>query len=280
MQANEMPPPLTRARRAETSARARRPDSARRTLVFSAALSAALVAHALEGAPALAFQGGEDASELPVLINKEAGLAERLQLSAMFSTSLAAKYTEAIGGTLNVQYNFIDMLGVELTGGFYGTSEADVLEEIRVRIDGEDPSVSDLHQMQWLVAANVVFVPIYGRISFASEWNPSFDLYLLAGGGVVGTNRGLDTNMDAVVDASENEVTPQFNFGGGLRIFIVPDVAIRLDVRNYYYLDPDEGEQTRSGGDATDPDDTGEISGFTQALVGQVGVQFNFGGDE
>lgn len=225
--------------------------------------------------PARALQGGEDASTLPALLNKQSGLSRAFQVSALFSTTLATKFTESTGATLNVQYNFVDQFGLELTGGLFASDEAQILSEIREQLavsdDGpQDPRVSDMHQMQWLVSLNAIWIPIYGKISFASEWNPSFDIYFLAGGGVIGTSRGIATGANVQPDESENEVTPQFNFGGGFRLFLLPDFGLRIDVRNYVYLDPDQGEPTFTGMGET-------IEGFTNALVGQVGLQYNFG---
>lgn len=280
MHENDTPHSLTTARRLPRSVGRPRSglESAARPLLLLAGFSAATLAVEPD---ARALQGGEDASTLPVLIDKKYGLAGRLQLGAMFSTTLATKFTESTGGTLNVQYNFIDQLGLELTGGFYSSSEAQILEEIRTQLGaGVDPQVSDMHQMQWLAALNLMWVPIYGKISFASEWNPSFDFYVLAGGGVVGTKRGISSATSILPDSSETDIAPMANFGGGLRIFVMPMFAIRLDVRNYFYADPDAGEQTFTGDDPTNQDDDGTISGLTQALVGQVGVQVNFGGDQ
>ncbi|MEO1230837.1 MAG: outer membrane beta-barrel domain-containing protein [Myxococcota bacterium] len=268
MQENETPPSLPVARRAGG-------DLGKRHLrVVATTLALAL---SLAGLPrsAWALQGGEDASTLPVLIDKKSGLAGKFQISPMFSTTLASKFTESTGVNLNLQYNFIDQLGIEVVGGFYAAGEAQILEQIRAEIN-RDPLLSDMHQMQWLVAGNLVWTPIYGKISFASEWNPSFDLYLLAGGGVVGTNRDVATS-GPVPNTSESDVAPHFDFGGGLRIFVLPWLAVRLDVRNYFYEDPDAGEMSE---DATTENPDGLISGFTNVLAGQVGVQFSFGGGQ
>lgn len=228
---------------------------------------------------ALAFQGGEDASTLPVLIDKKAGLADKLQLSAMFSTTLSTKFTDSIGGTLNVQYNPIDWLGLELVGGFFGTSEAQILGAIRRNVADEagakvDPGLPDMAGIQWLTGLNVVLVPVYGKISFASEWNPSFDLYFLAGAGVVGAELGQANGQapqgfatPLPPDSTTTSVEFQFNVGGGLRVFVLPDFAVRLDVRNYFFTDPRSGF---SGFGGT----------FTSALAGQAGVQINFGGSQ
>lgn len=214
---------------------------------------------------ARALQGGEDASTLPVLIDKKSGLAGKIQFSLLGATTLASKFTESTGGVLNVTYNFDDQFGLELTGGFFNASEVQLVEDIRAQATTPDLQFSDLHQLQWLAALDFVWVPIYGKISFASEWNPSFDLYILAGGNIVGTQR-------QAANGTETDTAFGFNFGGGLRVFILPWFAIRLEVRDYFYADPDSGETNVARDE--------EISGLTNVLLGQAGFQFSFGGGQ
>lgn len=224
---------------------------------------------------AFALQGGEDASTLPVLIDQQHGLSDKFQVSLLASTTLASKYTEGTGLSLNLQYNFIDIIGLELVGAFYLSDEAQILSTIRQQDvpavkegnRAREPDLADMAQMQWVAAANVVVIPIYGKISFVSEWNPSYDLYLVAGGGVVGTRRGrVDETIarpagtEITPDSYDSGVSGMFNFGGGLRLFLTDLIAVRLEVRNYFYGDPD-------------------ADGLTNALVGQLGVQLSFGGE-
>lgn len=213
---------------------------------------------------AWAFQGGEDSSEWPGLLNKRSGTAGTIQASLLFSRTLVSKFTESTGTLVALQYNFWDSFGVELNGALYDSSEASVLSEVREQIS-RDPGLSDMHQISWLAGASAVWVPLYGRISFASEWNPSFDLYLLAGVGMAGTRRKRDEGQTAV------ETTNQFSVGGGMRIYLLRSVAVRFDLRNLFYDDPDRGQ-------ISDNNSGQPISGFTNMLLGQLGVQVHIGG--
>lgn len=227
-----------------------------------------------------ALQGGEDASTLPVLLEKQNGLGNGIQLSAMFATTLSTKFTDSVGGVLAAQYMFTDWIGVEVTGGFFGVNESQTLGVIRGETvddpppDGPEPQLSDMAGIQWLASANVVFVPVYGKISFAAEWNPSFDFFLTAGGGVVGANRGFSdpSQRGSELEPATTETTtePQFNFGGGLRFFLIPELALRLEARTYFFTDPGSGTVLVS-----DTGTTEEVGGFTNALFGQVGLQWN-----
>ncbi len=60
---------------------------------------------------ALALQGGEDPSTLPVLIDKRYGAGGRHQLALFFSTPLVSKFVESTGGYLSYTYNFTDLIG-------------------------------------------------------------------------------------------------------------------------------------------------------------------------
>ena len=219
---------------------------------------------------ALALQGGEDPALLPVLIDKRYGGENRHQLSLMFGTSMVTKFTEGIGVYGTYQYNFIDMLGIEIGGGYFGTSETSIMQEIRAT-NGDEPVLSDQYAMEWTAMANIVFVPIYGKMSFASEFDPSFDLFLLGGGGVVGTKRGFGGfGAGGIPDRFESEITWALDVGGGFRFYFNRLLALRVEFRNWFYPDP---AQLRT------PNTDQEIGGITTVLNFQVGLQFAFGGD-
>lgn len=220
---------------------------------------------------ALALQGGEDPALLPVLIDKRFGQGGRHQASLMFSTAMVTKFVEGLGAYGAYQYNFNDLFGLELSGGYLFSSETSIMEEIR-RNFGEEPELSDQFQMVWMAQVDVMFVPVYGKISFASEVDPSFDLFFLAGGGVVGTQRksgGFISGGGEAPTSTESSVGPAFNFGLGLRFYFSRLVAARLEFRNFFYPEP-----------ANYADPEKQVGGFTHNLHFQAGVQFAFGGDE
>ena len=253
--------------------------------VLRAGLASCLVFAGLAAgqSDALALQGGEDPALLPVLIDKRHGGEDRHQLSLMFGTTMVTKYTEGLGVYGTYQYNFTDMLGVEVGGGFFATDETAIMQQIRAQgrrsaAGFVEPYFSDQYAMQWTAMANIVFVPIYGKMSFASEFDPSFDVFLFAGGGVVGARRGLGGFREStgIPTSFESAVTPAGDFGGGFRFYFTRLIALRLEVRAWLY------PELVSSADLSDPavqledDITG---GITSVLNFQVGLQFALGGD-
>jgi outer membrane beta-barrel protein len=215
---------------------------------------------------AFALQGGEDPALLPVLVDKRFSGKGRLQTSVMFSTSMVTKFVEGIGFELGAQYAFSDLLAVGVSGGYFFSGETSIMKEVRENFPSQEPPLSDLYQFNWTGGLDVMFVPIYGKMSFASEFDPSFDLYFIGGGGVAGTKR-------TIAEGSRSKIAPVFNVGFGLRFYFTKMVALRLEFRDYFYPDPG----------ANDPENSEpgtEVGGLTWHLHFQAGLQFAFGGDD
>lgn len=208
---------------------------------------------------ALALQGGEDPALLPVLIDKRYGVAGRNQVSLQFSTPITAKYVQSTGAYLAYDRGFSDILGLELGGGYFAGSETDIMTQARSLAMAE-PNFSDLYQLTWTVNADLVFVPIYGKISFASELDPSFDVLVLGGAGVAGVRRASGIGA-ATPTAYDSKMTAAFNAGVAFRFYLSRLLAIRIEVRDFFYPEPASG-----------------LSGLTSNLQFQGGVQFSFGG--
>ncbi len=201
---------------------------------------------------------GPDVDDWPVILNQQRTRRNKLQVGLLFSRTLLAKYTESTGVSVHVQYNFLEQLGVELNGATYLSGENALMEAIRVQVD-QEPGLSDMHQMQWLASGSVVWSPIYGRLSLAGAWEPTFDLYLLLGAGVVGTARKFDSTNDL------KSISATGHIGAGTRLYLWKNFAMRLDIRSVHF--PDPGSE-RPGQD---------VSGWTSSLVGQLGLQVDFG---
>ena len=209
-----------------------------------------------------ALQGGEDPALLPVLVDKRYGSKHLHQLSLNFSTAMASKFVEATGVYATYGYNFTDLLGVEVGGGFFAGRESSIMAEVRQNFPGQEPPLTDLYQLNWAVQADVVLVPLYGKMSLASEINPSYDLFILGGGGIAGLKRQIG---ESALGQSEKKISPMFNFGVGFRFYIVRWLGIRLELRDVFYPEGD-----------SDPNKTG----LTHNLLFQGGVQFILGGDK
>jgi outer membrane beta-barrel protein len=198
--------------------------------------------------------------EASVLKPKNFGLGGRHQFALLASTSMATKYVESTGPWLAYLHNFNDILGFEVSGAYFFSSETNIMQDIRSSLGSEEPGFSDLYQMQWNTSLNLVLVPFYGKLSIVRDWETAFDVFIVAGGGVGGTRRRLG-NDNATV-RYDTAVVPTFDFGAGLRFFMGRLVALRFEFRDYLYPDPDPN-----------------FGGLTSVFQFQGGLQFQLGGD-
>jgi len=234
-------------------------SSYKRRTTTPVTLAAGIALLASMSAPAYALQGGEDPALLPVLIDKRFGSDGVHQVAAQFSTAMATKFIEGTGAYLTYGYNFTDILGLEVGGAFILGSESKIMSQVRVQFPNQEPPLSDLYQLQWMANANFMLVPLYGKMSFASEFDPGYDLYITAGAGAGGVRRQL--GQEGRSGQFDSKVSPIFNIGLGLRFYLTKMIALRVELRDFFFPEPDSAK-----------------SGFTWNLHFQGGVQFNFGG--
>ncbi len=247
------------------------PSSPRLPNTLLSVLLTGLLAGAALFAPrsAFALQGGEDPSLLPVLVDKRFGMESAHQLSLQFTTSFATKLVESVGIYGTYGYSFNDLIGLEIGGGYFFGSESSIMQTVRATLGSVEPPFSDLFQLQWMANLDVVLVPFYGRISFASELDPAWDFFALAGAGAFGIRRQM--GIDGA-SAFESKVTAGFNFGAGLRFYFkLADtrMALRLEFREFFFPDP-------ASNPSNDPMKSNDS--ITWNLHFQGGLQFAFGG--
>ncbi len=221
---------------------------------------------------AWALQGGEDASELPVLLDKRFALEGRSQVSLLFTTAIVTKLVEDLGVYGTYQYNFTEQLAAGVSTGFFFGDETSITDAIRGQgVDPANPAsgdpLADLYQMFWMVSADFIVTPLYGKISFASEVNPSFDIYGLVGAGAGQVRRVAGVTPDAQgrlsVNGYDTSFTPIFSLGIGMHFYMTKLLALRIEIRDYFFPEPAAG-----------------VGGLTWNLHAQAGLQLTFGGDD
>ena len=131
--------------------------------------------------------------------------AGRFELTAFYNASLNDKYVKHQGGHGALLYHLSDWFALELFGGSMMGRETTILSKVRVSGDsyartskGEcgwapmgacEPELPDLYQTTWFTGAALQWAPIYGKLSLVSEYDLSFQLYSILGGGIEGIQR-------------------------------------------------------------------------------------------
>ena len=133
-----------------------------------------------------------------------------------------------------------------------------------------------LTEYQWSAAANITYVPAYGKFAGFSDFIFHYDFFVLAGGGVV------STRPIAVVDPDNRTFSfkpkPAGHIGGGLRIFFNRWLAATIEVSDYIFSDElenatvDQSLKGTCGKPAAQCDDTWiKGSSLTNNVQAQLG---------
>jgi outer membrane beta-barrel protein len=247
--------------------------------IQKASMMAALTAALLAVTPAHA----ED-TRLPVVGNKLYPMRFNPEISFQVDYSLADKYTSHQGARVSGLFHIWDNLAVEAYAGYLFGSESSIMKTLRDKSrdnrntpekGGREPALPGLQQLTYHLGVDGQFAPIYGKLSFVSEFEASFQLYGLGGIGLAGTRTITDNTLlgksgcnqiggiskgcadlyagpaklaslpsispggNDIFGAGEFQLAPlavPVEYGLGLRVHMGKWVALRAEIRNYHWL--------------------------------------------
>jgi len=144
----------------------------------------------------------------------------RLEVYPYFALDLNDPFFQhfVLGGA--VSFHFVDSLSVEARGGgVVGSVRQDAIKLVRVT---EGAIFDDPPEFQYHADLDVAWAPLYGKVSLLGEGILHFDVYVTAGPGVFGTNRGAN---------------PAVNVGIGQRYFLNDWLSARIELRDYIFVE-------------------------------------------
>lgn len=194
----------------------------------------------------------EDEAELVEKVavrNRLFSVAGRWELGGNVGFSLLSRLTEHYNLNLSVAVNPVDWFGVELRGGYAISRHTSLADQIQTDFFANNTisKANDAADLWELTAHGVIgarFQPFYGKINLMSELPIHFQFYLWAGGGV-----GLLKRESMVLCAQrtsarecgafqvDNKVSPLVSVALGFRFFIAQQHGIKIEVRDWSYLD-------------------------------------------
>lgn len=113
-----------------------------------------------------------------------------------------------------------DNFGLGLSLTYFVAHQKTLAHEV-VRI-GQKSVPAEFDLPKYFVGVDLHWIPIYGKVSLFNSVIAPFDLYLIAGGGIV--NTGVNSRLSA-------------NIGIGQRFFVGDFLALRIELRDHMYLD-------------------------------------------
>jgi len=142
----------------------------------------------------------------------------RWELTPLFIISLNDAFYQKMGGGASLAYHLADSLGLELHAGYVGTVQTDMVGFFQ-QANQALPKVS---QLQYYLTANVMWSPLYGKLSLFTDEIVHFDAYLVGGFGMASTETGIKFAS---------------SIGLGLRYFATSWLVIKIEVRDMIYTE-------------------------------------------
>lgn len=142
-------------------------------------------------------------------------LNHELSLSAGY-LPLDAFY-KGITGNASYTYHFTDHFGWKVARGALAKNLPTDLRRKLERDFGVLPT--EFPEVEWMIGSDLVFSPLYGKVSLMNRLVVHLQLYVLAGGSAV---------------KLQKDVVPGVNVGGGIRFFLTERFSLRLEGGNHF----------------------------------------------
>lgn len=206
------------------------------------------------------------------------------ELTPQLAVSVNDSFTAHTGLLVSGLYHLKENVAVEATAGAFGWldsrsgaprlggRDSDLTVELRQK-ENLAPERVKLYQFPWLVAGNLQWSPMYGKVSIHDLVLGQFNLYLSVGAGIAGLQ--LETLTPGVAQEEfvqlTSSIAPITSFGGGLRFYFTDWLGVRLEVRDYVM----PLAVFQNGANAVEDADVPSFD-VTNLILTQLGVSFVF----
>lgn len=145
-----------------------------------------------------------------------------------------------------INYNLTEIFAVELSFDFSPNLGESDYKGITDQLINKNSVSPDISRLGYFGSATFLFSPIYGKVAVIGGNIINFDIYTAFGMGMAATQEDLGAlnvnNTDDETDAgltiaTQNQVHPTTNIGGGARIIFSENLAFRLEGRSMIYIE-------------------------------------------
>lgn len=152
-------------------------------------------------------------SDISVIQKKFLPKTGRFQLYTSGGLTTNSPWFINLGAKINFGYHFSESFGIETSGLFLTSSEGESAKEIR---SNNNLQPDKFVITRYNVGVDLIWSPIYGKITTLENEIVPFDMYFAFGGGMSGTN-------------SQEKTVPTFHVGTGQIFALSKSMAFRWD---------------------------------------------------
>lgn len=261
---------------------------------------------ALASSAAFAEEEGDELVEKVAVRNRLFSVEGRFEVGVNVGFSLLSRLTEHYNFNASVAWNVKDWLALEVRGGYAYSRLTSLAEQIQGDFFGNTTiskarDAADAWRMNGHGVLGLRFQPIYGKINLVAELPVHFQLYFWIGGGVGGFQRESivmcpdkaacgaylgDADQDGNADrlgptpfVVDTRVGPLASLALGFRFFVTSGHSLRLEVRDWSFLDSyfiNIDRATSSVGNPTSGGMASPNAGITNLMQIDLGYAFIF----
>jgi outer membrane beta-barrel protein len=245
----------------------------------------------LTASAAFAEDEGDALVEKVAVRNRLYSVEGHWELGANVGFSLLSRLTDHYNFNLSGAYNVKDWFAFELRAGYALSRHTSLADQIQTDFFANNTisKANDAADL-WEMTANAVigarFQPIYGKINLMSELPVHFQLYAWVGGGFGWLKREsmvLCTNKVSARECgeflTEFKPSPLVSIALGFRFFVVQGHSVKVEVRDFSYLDSYFINVDRAAANTANPTAGGTLSpnaGITNLVQFDLGYAFIF----
>ena len=171
--------------------------------------------------------------KIKVVMHKSFIKKMRFEMTPVVGVSLNDPFKTRLPVGAHLVFHIGENFALGLTGLWnFNLKSSDVTI---VRKSGAAPDVTEL---KYNASLDFYFSPVYGKMAFFSDVILNFDLFIVAGVGIMGASipdeSGIDKLKGNLLDASSG-ITVAGNIGVGGRLFLLKWLAVVVEIRDYIY---------------------------------------------
>ena len=168
----------------------------------------------------------------PVVRPQKYTAGEKIELGVMAGYVSNDPYNRIIVPSVVGTYHYGEHSAVEVHGGYAIYTQKQLQNQVFQKI-GRDPDV--ISRPTFFVTGNYVWSPIYGKLNAFGELVLHYDMYVLAGAGIVSDEIETNTAGTPSVKTVSSKIFPATNFALGQHFFFSKKTALRVEIRPYTF---------------------------------------------
>ncbi len=191
--------------------------------------------------PSLSYAAsGDDLGDAPVIRKPLEWRKGRFGLTPVIGMTVNDPYWTSLLVGASADYHILEWLAVGVdfryavgfTTGLLDNIESDLARARGVGEEGGSVDLVTTSRIDWLVTANVQFIPVYGKFVAFDALEMAYDLHILLGVGYAGTVAfPEESTVRQIPDRRDGSVVPMV--GVGLRFFVNRWLGINFEFRDY-----------------------------------------------